>query len=52
MPRGDGDPVYCGGIRIGTFHGKNLPGGWYIDLVPSRELPAVARVRLAEHAAK
>ena len=37
----DGDPVYEDGFRVGTFHGdRNRPGGWYVELRPTREMPS------------
>jgi hypothetical protein len=40
QPPLDGDPVYCCGVRVGTFHGIHLLGEWYIETVPTREMPA------------
>jgi hypothetical protein len=39
-PPRDGDPVYCCGKQIGTFHGDySRPDEWYIETVPSAEMP-------------
>lgn len=49
-PPRDGDPVFCMGVRIGTFHGEYLNtstafGHWYIRLAPTADMPA----KLAAH---
>ena len=39
-PARDGDAVYCCGVRVGTFHGEDgKAGGWWIDTVPTRDMP-------------
>jgi len=44
-----GDAVYCCGERVGTFRGDpNVAGGWYIETVPTRQMPA----RLADEIRK
>jgi hypothetical protein len=48
-PPKDGDPVYCEGARVGTFRGRRgEPGGWYVETVPTNDLPPglAARVRV------
>jgi hypothetical protein len=51
-PPREGDPIYCCGVRVGTFHGT-LPdsASWYIVTVPTAEMPPTlaAHVR-QEHA--
>lgn len=40
-PAREGDPVYCRGVLLGTFHGdRTKPGGWYVRHRRLRELPA------------
>lgn len=53
-PPRDGDPVYCCGVRVGTFSGDcQKPGGWYIETVPTCEMPSklAQKVRLAHRLA-
>lgn len=39
-PPREGDPAYCCGQRVGTFHGDgSKPGEWYIDIVPTKDMP-------------
>jgi hypothetical protein len=39
-PPRDGDPVFCSGVRVGTFRGDCArSGGWYIDTVPTAQMP-------------
>jgi hypothetical protein len=43
----DGDAVYCQGVRIGTFHGDySKPGEWYVETLPTEELPPGLAERL------
>lgn len=48
QPPQDGDPVYCGGIHVGTFRGEfrtsDHPSGllhqhWYIETFPTKDIP-------------
>ena len=47
-PPRDGDPVYCAGVRVGTFHGQyREPGGWYVETVSTGEMPPELAARLS-----
>lgn len=46
-PIREGDFVYCCGQKIGVFNGDpSIPGGWYIQVAPTAELPAKMAERL------
>jgi hypothetical protein len=39
-PLREGDPVYCCGVIVGTFHGdNNKPSGSWLNIAPTEELP-------------
>jgi hypothetical protein len=45
VPPRDGDAVYCRGAHVGTWHGVDEPGEWYVEVFESSKLPA----DVAEH---
>ena len=50
-PPRDGEAVYCGGVRVGTFHGNaSRAGGWYVQMVPTRDMPAKLAARVRQRA--